>query len=112
MKVFPIILALALCGCSQQTLQSAQNDAQHNVHAVQKEAGPQLKKLDLGARVTAAITASTGLKHTSIRVDAGEGGVTLRGTVSVSAQKELAARIARDTLGPGPSVKNELRVKG
>ncbi len=102
----PLLLAgvLALAGCSQQTLDSAKQDTKHNINEVK----PQLAKLDLGARVTAALKAA-GLN--GIRVDAGTNGVSLHGTVGSAADKARAGRIAKDTLGPGKSVDNALTVR-
>lgn len=105
-------------GCSQQTIESATTDAAHNAqviareaHRAEQQARPQLKKLGLGGRVTAAIQANQNLPHT-IRVDASETGVTLRGTVKTAAQRDLAGKIARQTLSEQYSVKNELKVEG
>ncbi len=110
---------LSVTGCSQQTLNSAQNDAQHNANIVQREAKraerkakPQLDKLSLGARVTTAIAANENLRGTHIRADADTDGVKLRGTVKTGAQKTLAGRVAEDTLGPDKTVSNELKVTG
>jgi len=74
------------------------------------EAKPQLDKLDLGARVTAALNANANLPHT-IRVDADTTGVRLRGTVNDAHQKALAGKVAQQTLPAGKVVKNELTVK-
>lgn len=95
----------ALSGCSQQTLQSAQHDTQRNLAAAQ----PQLAKLELGTRVTAALQAAN--VH-GVRVDAGTNGVSLHGTVNSNAQKARAGQIARDTLGPSKTVSNQLQVSG
>ncbi len=108
--------ALILTGCSQQTINSATHDAQHDVavvdKAAQKAAGdakPQLKKLDLGARVQTALVAA----HIhGIRVDADTNGVSLHGTVATKAEKERASQVAKDTLGSGKSVDNEIKVSG
>ena len=112
------LVGLVLCGgCSRQTLESAQEDTERNVEAVQREAKraerkarPQLRKLDLGARVYAALRANQKLPKT-IRVDADENGVYLRGKVKTQAQKELAGRIARDTLAEDKTVTNDLKVE-
>lgn len=96
-------LAFALPGCSQQTLDSAKQDTQRNITA----AKPQLAKLELGSRVTAALQSAD--VH-GVRVDADTNGVSLRGTVSSAAQKARAGRIARDTLGSGKTVKNDIQV--
>ena len=105
-------------GCSQSTINGAEHDTQHNAAVVQhaadqavKDAKPQLDKLGLGARVTAAIQANANLPKT-IRVDAGDGGVKLRGKVQTAKQKALAGRIAADTLPAGKSVENDLTVEG
>lgn len=94
-------LAAGLVGCSQQTLQSAQQDTQRNL----ANARPQLARLELGSRVTAALASAN--IH-GIRVDAGTQGVRLHGTVNSAAQKARAGRIARDTLGPGKTVDNKI----
>ena len=111
-------LAFALSGCSQQTLSSAGQDAQRDAaiantkaQQIARDARPQLHKLDLGARVTAALHANANLPPT-IRVDAGDNGVRLRGTVQTRAQKKLAGRIAAETLAPGQTVNNALTVQG
>lgn len=113
-----LLIVFTGAGCSQQTIQSADKDTQHNIQVlnqqakqVAKDAKPQLKKLDLGARVTAAITANQNLSGTAIRVDASTNGVRLRGTVKTPAQKALAGRVAQDTIGPGKTVTNALSVK-
>ena len=98
-------LALALAGCSQQTIDSAKQDTQRNITA----AKPQLAKLELGSRVTAALQSAD--VH-GVRVDADTNGVSLHGTVNSAAQKARAGRIARDTLGPGKTVKNDIQVSG
>ena len=105
-----------LAGCSQETLDSASRDVKKDAAIVDREtqraerkARPQLQKLGLGARVTAALKANQNLPGT-IRVDAGEDGVFLRGKVKTEAQKNLAGRIARDTLAADKSVTNDLEV--
>lgn len=104
-------------GCSQQTLESAASDAQRNAEVVEREARraerkarPQVDKLERGARVTAALRLNKRLPE-SIRVDAGEDGVRLRGTVRSEEEKELAGRIARDAVDEGVAVNNELSVE-
>ncbi len=103
--VVPALLGLALTlpGCSQQTIDSAKQDTQRNITA----AKPQLAKLELGSRVTAALQSAD--VH-GVRVDAGTNGVSLHGTVNSAAQKARAGRIARDTLGPDKTVKNDIQV--
>ncbi|BDI32964.1 hypothetical protein CCAX7_50150 [Capsulimonas corticalis] len=112
-----IAAALLGAGCSQSTINGVAGDTQHNAAVVQHEADkalknakPQLDKLSLGARVTAAIQANANLPK-SIRVDAGDGGVKLRGKVQSSKQKALAGHIAADTLPPGKTVENDLSVE-
>lgn len=110
------LLGSALCGCSPETVQSARRDAERNAEIVGREAKraerkarPQLNALQLGGKVTAALLANDNLPKT-IRVDADERGVKLRGTVKTEAQKALAGRIARDTLKADKTVTNELKV--
>lgn len=126
-----VLLALVTVlwtGCSQQTINSANKDASHDISvagnvvkkigdevkpAVKKldaEAKPQVDKLDLGARVTAALQSNANLPHT-IRVDADTTGVRLRGTVNDAHQKALAGKVAQQTLPAGKTVSNELTVK-
>jgi osmotically-inducible protein OsmY len=116
-------LWLAYCaaagwGCSQQTIESATHDTARNaqivareVNRAKKKAEPQLKQLEIGARVQAALKANENLPL-SIRVDADPDamGVKLRGTVKTEAQKQLAEKIARETLGSGKRVQNDLKV--
>lgn len=108
---------LALSGCSQETLESVGKDTARNAEVVareakraEKNARPALKKLNLGARVTAAIQANQKLPR-SIRVDASETGVFLRGKVKTEEQKALAERIARDTLEEKYTVQNDLKIE-
>ncbi|MBC8101775.1 MAG: BON domain-containing protein [Cytophagales bacterium] len=116
----PLLLtaAMLLSGCSPETLESVGKDTQRNAEIVareakraEKNARPTLRKLNLGARVTAAIQANQKLPR-SIRVDASETGVYLRGAVKSEGQKELAERIARDTLDEKYTVQNDLKVDG
>lgn len=109
---------ITLSGCSPQTVESASRDVTRNTEIVAREAKraerkarPQLNKLNIGLKVTAALKANENLPK-SIRVDADENGVKLRGTVDTQAQKDLAGRIARDTLKADKSVTNDLKVKG
>lgn len=103
--VVPALLGLALApaGCSQQTLDSAKQDTQRNL----QNAKPQLAKLELGSRVTAALQSAD--VH-GVRVDADTGGVRLHGIMHSASQKARAGRIARDTLGPGKRVDNEIEL--
>jgi osmotically-inducible protein OsmY len=110
----------AAWGCSQQTIESATHDTARNAQIVarevdraKKKAEPQLKQLEIGARVQAALKANENLPL-SIRVDADPvaNGVKLRGTVKTEAQKTLAEKIARETLGPSKHVQNDLKVAG
>ena len=111
------VLAAALAGCSQQTLNSAQQDAQRNAAVVnrqaqqaEEQARPQVDKLKLQTRVTAALTAANLSPAVHVRADAE--GVYLRGTVNTAADKARAGQIARDTLGPDKKVHNQLEVNG
>ncbi len=112
-----IISALFVSGCSQQTISSANSDANHDAAAVHQavnnaaqQAKPKLDAAGLGLRVNTAIAANQNLPHNSIRVDATATGVRLRGTVKTEQQKQLAGQVATDTLGPDKSVDNELTV--
>ena len=115
--IMAIFAGIVLTGCSTQTTTSAANDA-HNAVAVvnQKvdqaviEAKPKLNALDIGARVTAAIKVNQNLANTAIRVDASATGVRLRGSVANRRQKKLAVQVAKDTLGPGDTVEDDLSV--
>ncbi len=105
----------AASGCSQQTLSSARHDAQHNAAVVNQQARlaerqtrPQVDKLKLQGRVTAALTAANLSPAVHDRADAE--GVYLRGTVNTAADKARAGQIARDTLGPDKKVHNQLEI--
>lgn len=127
------LLSLAVClfalaGCSPETVNSATRDAERNtaivtreanrvekktrplVREVKKQADPALKKLDLGARATAALKLNRNLPST-IRVDASETGIRLRGTVRTAEEKALAERVAKDTLPANATLSNELKVE-
>lgn len=113
-----LTVGILITGCSQQTIDSASKDLSHDAAIVKREADraakkakPDLQKLNLGARVTAALHANQNLPHT-IRVDASETGVFLRGSVKTEEQKKLAERIARDTLSEKYTVQNDLKVSG
>ncbi len=115
------LLAAALLGtgCSQQTIDSANHDAQHDINVADQKAKqladtakPQLKKLDTAAPVTAAITTNPNLHGTDIRVDGGANGVRLKGSVKTAQQKRLAGEVARNTLKPAQTVENDLTVQG
>ncbi|MDX1932482.1 MAG: BON domain-containing protein [Capsulimonadales bacterium] len=127
---------LATFGCSPETVESAKRDIDRNTttlrettreierkakpvleaakpvtNAVKKEADQKVEQLKIGVRVTAALKANENLPST-IRVDAGPDAqrVTLRGTVATAEQKALAERIARETVGKGKEVRNDLKV--
>jgi osmotically-inducible protein OsmY len=109
---------LLLAGCSQQTVQSATHDMSKDIQAANQDvnnlgakAQPTLNKLDIGARVTAALRANANLPST-IRVDASGDGVRLRGKVETEHQKNLAGQIAQETLPSGLTVSNQLTVSG
>jgi len=122
------LISLLWSGCSQQTINSANKDASHDLNVagqelkkvgaeakpaldkLGKEVKPQADKLDLGARVTAALNSNANLPHT-IRVDADTTGVRLRGNVKDAHQKALAGKVAQQTLPDGKTVRNELTVK-
>lgn len=106
---------LTLAGCSQQTLNSAQNDANHDLAVANqkaqqaaRDAKPQLDKLNLQTRVTTALAAAN--LPTTIHVRADAEGVYLRGNVKSAQDKARAGQIARETLGPGKTVHNQLQV--
>ena len=121
MRIEPSLVLLAFfglaaaSGCSQQTLSSAQQDARRNAAVLnqqaqqaEKQTRPQMDRLKLQARVTAALTAANLSPAVHVRADAG--GVYLRGTVNSAADKARAGQIARDTLGPDKKVHNQLQV--
>lgn len=110
-------LTLVLSGCSQRTLDSAGQDAQHDAAVVNRQAQqaaqkakPQVDQIALQTRVTAALTAAKLSPAVHVRADSG--GVYLRGTVNTTADKARAGQIARDTLGPDKTVHNQLQVSG
>ena len=112
-KILPLAIAIMLIvasGCSKDTVNNASKDVQHDVNVVAKDVKPKAQELDLGARVTAALTANANLPKT-IRVDASPTGVRLKGTVTTATQKHLAGEVAKQTLAPTDTVDNELVVK-
>lgn len=122
-KPIPVLFAAllgvgaTLAGCSQQTLDSAKQDAQHNAAAVnqqaqqaERQARPQIDRLKLQSRVTTALAAANLPATIHVRADAD--GVYLRGTVNSAGDKARAGRIARDTLSPDKAVHNQLQVNG
>lgn len=127
--VFTVFATLSLvAGCSPETVSSATKDAERNAAIAQREGArverkmrpivaeakkqvqPSLKKLDLGGRATAALKLNRNLPDT-IRVDADTDGIRLRGTVRTEEERDLAERIARDTLPKESKLHNELSVQ-
>ena len=106
-------LGTVLTGCSQQTLDSARRDAQHDATAVdrqaqqaERQARPQLASSEMQVRVTAALAAANLPATIHVRADAD--GVYLRGTVYSMMTKVLASQITRSTIGPGKAIHNEI----
>lgn len=106
-------LGTILPGCSQQTLDSAKSDAQHNAAVVnqqakqaEQKARPQLDSSEMQVRVTAALAAAN--LPTTIHVRADADGIYLRGTVYSMMTKVLASQITRSTIGPGKTIHNEI----
>ncbi len=117
LAVIAALLGAALAGCSQRTMESAQQDAQHDAAVVSRQAKqaaqqakPAVDKLKLQSQVTTALAAAN--LPTTIHVRADSDGVYLRGTARSAAQKARAERIARDTLSPDKKVVNQLQVSG
>ena len=113
--VLAFLSLAAASGCSQQTLSSAGQDAQHDAavvnqqaQAAERQARPQVDRLKLQSRVTAALTAANLSPAVHVRADAE--GVYLRGTVDTAADKARAGQIAGDTLGPDKKVHNQLEI--
>ena len=111
------LLGCLAAGCSQKTLDSAQQDAQHNAATVndqaqriEKKARPAINNFGLQTRVTTALQANAKLPGT-IAVRADSKGVYLRGTVKTVEQKALAQRVAEDTVPSGKTVTNDLEVR-
>jgi osmotically-inducible protein OsmY len=135
-----VVLAIVLgssAGCSPETVESAKRDVDRDTKVVQesakqieekakplidaakpvtdavkREADKSVEQLKIGARVTAALKANENLPQT-IRVDAAPDAqrVTLRGTVKTKAQRLLAEHVARQTIGAGKKVIDDLRVE-
>lgn len=134
-----ILVTLLMCslGCSPETVESAKRDFNRDTATVQKsakqieevtkpvmviakpltdvvkkEADKRVEQLKIGARVTAVLKANENLPQT-IRVDAAPDAqrVTLRGTVKTIGQKKLAGRIAKQTIGQGKTVQNDLVIE-
>ncbi|MGO8672244.1 MAG: BON domain-containing protein [Capsulimonadaceae bacterium] len=108
--------SLLWAGCSAKSEQTTSQNVSRGVSAVGQEANrivvqakPALTELGLGARVTTALRANANLPDT-IRVDAGVGGVRLRGQVFSMHQKALAGRVAKQTVPAGITVSNQLVV--
>lgn len=126
--LLPLLVAAFLAGCSPETVENVRKDTERNVAVAERESNkvekklrpaiteakkqvaPSLKKLDLGGRATAALKLNRNLPAT-IRVDADTNGIRLRGTVRTENEKNLAERIARDTLPEGATITNELEIQ-
>ena len=131
------LMSIFLVGCSPETVDSMKKDVDRNTATVQREAkrietqakpvievakpvtdmvkreaDTKIGQLKLGARVTAALKANENLPQT-IRVDADPDGqgVKLRGTVATVAQRKTAEQVAKQTLGAGKRVQNDLKIE-
>lgn len=113
-----VLVCVFGAGCSQRTINSANQDAQHNITTLDQKAKqvvanakPEIKKLDVATPVATAITANPNLSGTHIRVDGQTNGVRLRGTVNTPQQKQLAGQVAKNNVKAGQTVDNELTVQ-
>lgn len=116
---------LALAGCGnhngannkngnaqggQQTPASV-NQAQDNANNMANQAKTEVSDSAITAAVKSKLLANSSTSGMDIHVETNHGVVTLSGTVSSDAEKELAERIARNTDGV-TDVTNNLNVKG
>jgi osmotically-inducible protein OsmY len=62
-------------------------------------------------KVKTAMTASSKLNTSGIDVDTKDKVVTINGAVADGNQRQLAERIAKDTVGPDVQVVNKLQVR-
>jgi len=118
------VLALALAGCTPQQQAQANQSARDAGQAAQQVANTAVKATQTAAakaeqalsdasltgKVKTAMGASAKLTTSGIDVDTKNHVVTLKGRVPDTAQKALAERIARDTVGPDMKVVNQLQV--
>ena len=131
--LFLFAALISLAGCRGEEANITVNEAERSARTagerIQEQAGPALerareqgkqaaqqaeKSLDAGAitlRVKTALAASTQLDVLRINVDTKGQTVHLRGTVPDERQISLAGELARNTVGPGMTVVNELQVK-
>jgi osmotically-inducible protein OsmY len=107
-------LVIGLGGCSPQQQAEAGNQAERAKKDVQRaaaDAGAKLTDAGITAKVKTAMTASSKLNTTGINVDTVNKVVTINGAVADQNQKQLAERIAKDTVSTDVQVVNKLQVR-
>lgn len=129
-------ISLVLCGCNPQQQATMENSAEQVGNAVSKvgnevanKVSPVVEKAKEGTqnaasktgevltdsgitlRVKTALTASDKMDVSALNVDTKDKVVYLKGSVPAAAQKALAETIAKDTVGAGVRVVNQLQVK-
>ena len=107
-------LGIGLSGCSKQQEMEASSQAQRAKQKFQQataDAGKKLTDAGITAKVKTAMVASSKLNTSGINVDTANKVVTLNGAVADQNQKQLAERIAKDTVGPDVQVVNKLQVQ-
>jgi osmotically-inducible protein OsmY len=106
-------LAIGLFGCSPQQQAEANNQAKNaekQVEQAAQKAGNALENAGITAKVKTAMTASSKLNTSQINVDTKDKVVTLNGAVADQNQRQLAERIAKDTVDHDVKVVNNLQV--
>jgi osmotically-inducible protein OsmY len=106
-------LTIGLSGCSPQQQAEANNQAKNaekQVEQAAQKAGNALENAGITAKVKTAMTASSKLNTSQINVDTKDKVVTLNGAVADQNQRQLAERIAKDTVDHDVKVVNNLQV--
>jgi osmotically-inducible protein OsmY len=105
---------VGLSGCNHQQQVEANNQAQRakkDIQTATADAGKKLTDAGITLKVKTAMTASSKLNTSGINVDTKNKMVTLNGAVADDNQRQLAERIAKDTVGPDVQVVNKLQVR-
>lgn len=112
--VLGVAVVLAMAGCAKNEIPQSPVSS-NEVENVMEHAGDVAKDIGVAATITpkvkTALVANSSLKGTKIDVSTVDKTVTLSGTVTNNAQKNLAGNIAKQQAS-GFQIVNKLQVKG
>jgi osmotically-inducible protein OsmY len=110
--------AVLMTGCNGTDSQHVEQSAKEEGKKLETSAKVETKKLEKSmsegvnsTKIKAALTASSRLDASHVTVNTEKDTVYLRGSVPTADQKQLAARIASDTVGKEQHIVDELKVE-